>query len=489
MVQRARYPEVPRTRTAEARLARMRVAQQAVRDLLPQRPALGDGRSRRFLRVDIPAGDEFAAELATLEALAQRATLITGAVFSNAQWRVEVDILVRRPEGTYLPVIVSNHRVARASQNHTTAVVATGRLGLGEPVDAQFRLRHHAVDGYRLGLAARALAELDLDSGWGGTIGQDRSRAFLERTASFQPALDAALHLRLPDQPRRVKECSTCRFWPRCDVELTASDDISLVLPGDRAQPYREQGIGTVKELIDAQLGEPSALAHAWREGIPLLRRVDAVTAPRADVEVDVDMEAYLDQGAYLWGVFDGQDYHAFATWEPLGGDAEAENFARFWARLQELRRQAHSEGRSFASYCWSAHGENHWMRMSARRFGGQRFADVVVPSEADVMEFIGSPDWVDMFAEVRRQLVGPYGLGLKVVAPVAGYSWADGDFDGEESVNARRVARGVDKQALETRSRLLRYNEDDCRATARVREWMRAGAPGTPPISGRRDD
>ena len=77
----------------------------------------------------------------------------------------------------------------------------------------------------------------------------------------------------------------------------------------------------------------------------------------------------------------------------------------------------------------------------------------------------------------------GPYGLGLQVVAPVAGYTWADGDFDGEESVNARRVARGVDKQALETRSRLLRYNEDDCRATARVREWMRAGAPGTPLI------
>ncbi|WP_260452859.1 TM0106 family RecB-like putative nuclease [Corynebacterium testudinoris] len=468
----------------------MLVAREAVLALLPQRRALGDGRSRRFLRVDVPGEDAFAAELATLEALAQRATLITGAVFSTAQWRVEVDILVRRPDGLYMPVIVSNHRVARAAQGHSTPVLATGRLGLGEPVEGQFRLRHHAIDGYRLGLAARALAEMDLDSGWGGTIGQDRTRAFLERTASFQPALDKALDLPLPRRPRRVKECATCRFRPLCDVELTELDDISLVLPGDRAEPFREQGITTVQELIDARwLGEPAALAKAWREGIPLLRRVDAVEAPRADVEIDVDMEAYLDQGAYLWGTFDGRDYRAFATWEPLGGDAEAENFARLWAWLEQKREQAHRDGMTFAAYCWSAHGENHWMRMSARRFGGRRFTDVTVPTEAEVVEFISSQEWVDMFDVVRRQLVGPYGLGLKVVAPVAGYAWADGDFDGEESVNARRVARGVDKQALETRSRLLRYNEDDCRATARVREWMRAGAPGTPLIRQYLDD
>jgi len=465
------------------------LARRAVWERLPVGPARGDSRARRFLRIDIPPvpldGDSFGAELATLEAVAAQATLITGAVFATDSWRVDVDILARQPDGTYLPVIVSNHRVARSAEGEATPVIATARLGLGGPLDAPYRLRHHVADGYRLALAARAVEDLGVDGGWGAAIGQDRTRAFLTPTAPLQPALTAALAEitpeRLPTVPRRVKECASCRFWPMCEPELVAMDDISLFLPGDRARAFRDRGITTVTGLIDADLGEPSRLARAWRDGVPLLRRTDTVTAPRADVEIDVDMEAYLDQGAYLWGAFDGAEYHPFATWTPLGGDDEAENFARFWAWLQARRAQAHDLGLSFAAYCWSNHGENHWLTMSARRFGGRRYGDVVVPDEQEVAEFIASDEWIDLFRTVRSQLIGPFGLGLKVVAPEAGYTWADGDFDGEESVNARRLARGVDTQAMEMRERLLRYNGDDCRATAAVRDWLRRGAPGTP--------
>ncbi|MFC6146667.1 TM0106 family RecB-like putative nuclease [Corynebacterium nasicanis] len=479
-VQRLRHPEVPRTRTALMRLARVEAAHAAVWELLPTRPARGD--RRRFLRIDIPPvphdADSFSAELATLEALAAEADLITGAVFTGGtgtEWRVDVDILVRRPHGDYLPVIISNHRVARADESSTTPVIATSRLGLGEPVEGRFRLRHHVADGHRLALAARALEDIGVDCGQGAVIGQDRSRAFLAPTAPLQPALSAALEQELPSFPRRVKECASCRFWPLCEQELQAADDISLYLAGDRARTWREQGITTVAGLIDADLGEPSRLARAWRDGVVLLAKVDEVQAPTADVEIDVDMEAYLDQGAYLWGAFDGREYHSFATWVPLGGEAEAANFARFWHWLMGQRDRAHAAGQSFAAYCWSNHGENHWLTMSARRFAGMEG----IPPEAEVAAFISSPEWIDVFRLVRAQLVGPGGLGLKVVAPEAGYTWEDGDFDGEESVNARRVARGTDAAALEARRRLLRYNEDDCRATAAVRAWLRAGAPG----------
>lgn len=480
-VQRFVHPEVPRTRAARMRLERVAAARDAVHALLPARPARGD--RQRFVRVDVPPvphdTDPFPAEMATLEALASEANLITGAVFTGrsvgVDWRVDVDLLVRRPDGTYLPVIISNHRVARADDRVTTPVIATARLGLGGPVPGPFRLRHHVADGYRLALAARALADIGVDSGVGGAVGQDRSRAFLAPTGPLQPALQAALEQELPTFPRRVKECASCRFWPLCEKELVDADDISLYLAGDRARKWREEGITTVSALIEADLGEPSRLAAAWRDGVVLLRKVDEVSAPRADVEIDVDMEAYLDQGAYLWGAFDGESYHSFATWLPLGGEAEATNFARFWRWLMGRRAAAHAAGQSFAAYCWSNHGENHWLTMSARRFAGVEG----VPTEEEVREFISSPEWIDVFRLVRAQLVGPGGLGLKVVAPEAGYTWEDGDFDGEESVNARRISRGSNAAAREARRRLLRYNEDDCRATAAVRAWLRAGAPG----------
>lgn len=468
LVQRRAHPEIQPTEASKARAERHVAAVEAAMANLPVK-APG-----RFRRIDLE-GDEWERSMATLEALAYGYTHITGAIFATGEWKVEIDLLLREGEA-YTPIIVSNHRVARRNENARTLAVPTHRVGLSEPLEVPYKLRHHSVDGYRLAFAARALEDLDLNSGRGGAIGQDRSRVFFTDTARFDVA--SALAQPLPTGPRRVKECATCRFWKLCEPELRARDDISLFLPGDRAKPYREKGIETVQALIDAQLGEPSQLAKAWRVGEPLLRRDKAtqsaqpgLTVPRADVEVDVDMEAYLDQGAYLWGAWYEGEYHAFVTWEPLGGRAEAANFAEFWEWLMGLRAQAHAAGKTFAAYCYSAHGENHWMRMSAKRFGA--------PQLEEVEEFIASPEWVDMFVQVKRNFVGPYGLGLKTVAPVAGFQWPE-DFDGEESVNARREALAGD---MEVRQQILDYNSGDVQATRAVRDFMSAGAPGVPAL------
>ncbi|MCQ9676434.1 TM0106 family RecB-like putative nuclease [Corynebacterium sp. BF-R-2] len=460
LVQRRAHPDTPRTPTGQARAERHAAAIEAALALIPR---TGPGR---FRRIDLE-GTDFERAMATLEALAYGYTHITNAVFSTDEWMVRVELLVRDGEN-YSPVIVSDHRVARPNENGRTLVVPTHRLGLSEPLPAKYKVKHHAIDGYRLALAARGLEEVGLNSGRGATIGQDRSQAFVAETAHYP--VDAALAQPLPEGPRRVKECASCRFWHLCQPELEARDDISLFLPGDRANPYRERGITTVQALIDASLGTPSALAAAWRDGIPLLRR-STISVPRADVEVDVDMEAYLDQGAYLWGARLNGEYIPFVTWEPLGGRAEAENFAEFWEWLMGVRAQAHTEGKTFAAYCYSAHGENHWMRRSAQRFRH--------PVLEEVEEFISSEEWVDMFVHVKRSFAGTAGLSLKTVAPVAGFEWPE-EFDGEESVNARRAALAGDAYA---REQILRYNAGDVTATSVVREWMSAGAPGVPPL------
>ena len=111
-------------------------------------------------------------------------------------------------------------------------------------------------------------------------------------------------------------------------------------------------------------------------------------------------------------------------------------------------------------------------MRMSAKRFGS--------PALAEVEEFISSDEWVDMFVHVKRNFAGPYGLGLKTVAPVAGFQWPE-NFDGEESVNARREALAGD---MKVRQQILDYNSGDVQATRTVRDFMSAGAPSVPALS-----
>lgn len=105
-------------------------------------------------------------------------------------------------------------------------------------------------------------------------------------------------------------------------------------------------------------------------------------------------------------------------------------------------RYAAEQAGQTFGAFCYSAHGENHWLRFSARRFHGKVEG---VPSEAEVLAFIQSGQWHDVFVAVKNNLVGPEGLGLKVVAPAAGFSWEANDVDGEASVNLYREAVGLD--------------------------------------------
>lgn len=471
--QRRTHPDTPELPDALIRQPQYDAARAAVFDLLPTKRAMGDGRRKAFVRVDVDAG--VGGSVDTQKALKRRAHVITNATLSGeidgVPAEADVDVLVRTTRG-YAPVIISNHRVARQHPEATLQMVPTARLGLAAPMQVHAKARHHTVDGYRLAMAHLLLG--DLADGRGAVIGQDRTRAYLAEPERYVPALISALRAPTPAEPKRLKQCATCRFWPLCRARLEELDDISLLLPGGRGDVWRERGIHTVQSLIDEAPPETASLARAWRKGVPVLRRPGAVAVPRADVEIDVDMEAYLDQGAYLWGAFDGELYRPFVTWEEVGGRAEEEAFTAFWAWLMGQRAEAHAAGKTFAAYCYAAGGENHWLRSSAKRFASV--------DEADVAAFIASDEWVDVFAHVKRHLVGTEGLGLKVLGPVVGFTWEDDDVDGERSVALRRAARLGDEDA---RAMLLRYNEDDCRATRAVREFLTAGAPGVPLVGG----
>lgn len=530
------------------------------------------------------------ADLATLEAIAAGADLIVGAVlrherppgdraFSGIVEESRPDLLVRLGDG-YLPVIIAAHKLLEPRRRRTEAarILPVARLGrpgvLGRPlhtsivVDEKLKLRHNAADAVQLGQAAALLHRLGASCGLVGGIGADPTRVVIvdegPRVAAYRTALRrarATIHAierheaatssssetktgepsppvpkidgnewrigQWPLAPRKIRECRSCRWREACEDELRAADDISLLLPGNRGDEYREAGITTIRQLArDDGAGEHRHLALLSVFGEPAALRVEKTSAPRADAEIDVDLEAYPGHGAYLWGAWTPDDgYVPHVTWAPpgpagLGGDAEAENFARFWDWLMARRAAAHAAGRTFRVYCWAAEGENHWLRHSAKRFAGMEFVVagdasageagvgeagagapariIAVPDIADIERFISSDEWVDLFRVTKRQLISPAGLGLKVVAPMAGFTWRDDDADGEASLSFYRDAVGIGAGAgdgagavdgasdgggtggglnpADARAKLLRYNADDCRSTAVVREWLDSG-------------
>ncbi|MGE3285679.1 MAG: TM0106 family RecB-like putative nuclease [Pseudonocardia sp.] len=443
--------------------------------------------------------------------------------------RGSAELLVRRPEGGYLPVIVVHHRITDPGSGAHTTPLPEVALHRAAP-DPERRVRSHARDLLRLAhlhrmLRAASWAPAEEAVCAGGVIGLDADVVvWHDLAAEHWPGGRSTIDeydLRFADRaavavaarsggpalaaPSRINECRRCPWWPTCEAELSRAQDVSLVARGEPAAALRDLGVRSIRDLAQIDpatppgpvpgppLGDLVALARAWLRGLAVVRRVERVPVPRADVEVDVDMESFGESGAYLWGALlrhpggrrDGDEedgYRAFATWEPLPTQDEARSFAEFWAWFREVRRRAHASGRTFAAYCYNADAENRWLLGSARRFAGLPG----VPAVAEIEEFIGSPAWVDVFALVSEWFLCAHGKGLKVVAPVAGFAWRDAEAGGENSMRWYRDAVGADGAPPDPgqRQRLLDYNADDVAATLALREWMCSPAVEAVPLA-----
>jgi len=452
----------------------------------------------------------------TLRAFAEGARYIWGALMPvdpAGHRRGGVDILVHTGRG-YVPILVVRHRITDRGAGAPT----TGLTDL-DPAhrasDEERKIRSQPRDQLRLVHLRRmlqALGHADESQALGGVIGLDADVVvWHDLTAGTWPGGRSALteyQIRFEDrlavataaangdeplaEPSRILECRRCPWWPTCEGVLTETRDVSLVVRGEDAVELRRTGVSTIDALaaLDPQ-GEPPemnwtgvtypdavVLARAWLADLAMVRRVDKVDVPRADVEVDVDMESFGDAGAYLWGVLlSGADiglpqgYRAFATWEPLPTDDEARSFAEFWTWLQDVRERCEAAGLTFRAYCYNALAENRWLFGSVERFGEYPG----IPSKGTIQSFVDSEEWVDLFRSVTDQFLCSHGKGLKVIAPVAGFSWRDPEAGGEASMRWYRDAVGMDGEIPDDlqRERLLRYNEDDVLATRALREWM----------------
>jgi predicted RecB family nuclease len=497
--------------------------------------------------------------------LTDRPAFVWGARLSSGDRHGVVDLLVRAPDGGYLPVVVKGHRTLDPGEGAACSPLADPLRTGGRP---ERRMRAHHADGLALAHLTRLLDDLGLSSAdrRGGVIGKggpaadpswDDGSAIVwhrldrpqEATASTgappsnggsgarpanggplptgSPAGEAApgpslleeYDARFADRlavavaaatrrpalavPSRISECRRCPWWPRCSVELEAAHDVSLVVAGGDVDILHAAGIRTYDELAGLPADVAAALpltaiapaearvrAVAVREGIPLIRRSAPVRPQRADVELDVDMESYLDDGAYLWGTYLSgrplEGFHAgyrpFVTWEPLAEPGTGENFAAFWRYLTALRSAAADAGATFAAFCYSRMAEERWL------FGlPQRFPDVPgMPAQPEIADFCRSPQWVDVYAELRQWFVVPGSLRLKAVAAVSGFAWRDPEPSGENSMAWYRTAVTDPDPAVAaaSRERLLRYNEDDVLATLSLRRWMTAESWRVPTVA-----
>jgi predicted RecB family nuclease len=321
-----------------------------------------------------------------------------------------------------------------------------------------------------------------------------------------------------PTSPYWHRECMECPYSEHCESQLEAGDDVSLTRFTNLEQQVnlREQGVKTRAQLarldplrarqarskvLTAQteyeredflartINNLDELIYRSRAHVrgSSLRMVDSsrMGCPTADVEVDVDMESYGDV-TYLWGAsvtlnrpLEGikSGYRAFVEWGDLTSEMEARIFRDFWSWYSDLRQRCEEQARTLAAYCFWAQAENGAMNRAV----AEPLSDG--PTIHDLERFRNGPDsqWVDLHEQAKWQIQTEGPLGLKQLAGAAGFQWRDANPSGEASMLWFEIASGTDAEAAASRQRILEYNEDDCRATKALRDWLNGPAKDLP--------
>lgn len=438
---------------------------------------------------------------------------------------------------TYAPLVIKNHEVTEAAVTRRLFEGSLERLvpsdgvvreGLGLRASTAVRRDVLLLDGATRILQAfdaadpatrGALVDRNLRLWWLDLSSPTYSRSNLAAYDDFYRervdalnALDAWFDTggAFPTTPYWHRECLTCEFSDHCQEELESVDDVSLTRFTSLPQQFalRDHGVTTREQLarLDPLLARSARAGHVAKDTDAVevrlgrkfdrlddliyrarshvrdsaLRILDAsrMGCPTADVEVDVDMESY-DEATYLWGAnvtlntpVEGvsSGYTTYVEWGPLTPEAEARNFAAFWRWLTCLRETCDSQGKSFAAYCFWAQAEDGAMNRAVTT----PVPDGPTTDDLDRFRQSTPPVWIDLhdLAKVQIQTEGP--LGLKQLATSAGFEWRDENPSGEASMLWYEVAtRAEGDVAALSRQRILDYNEDDCRATKALRDWL----------------
>jgi len=260
-------------------------------------------------------------------------------------------------------------------------------------------------------------------------------------------------------------------------------------------QVLNEAGVHAVADLVRFTDADTTAVGGFIAKRIldaraplgpePVYRRpgVDELTVPRADIEIDIDMEN-VNEGVYIWGALINDrtkpdtkpEYIPFVSWEPINDEEELEVFLAMWNWLTTQRDQAKDNGLTMKAYVWHEPAENYHLRRISEAANSRL--------EEQVENLINSDVWVDLKRVFEKSWITGGSVGLKSIAPLAGFEWDVDDPGGGLSMVKYDEAVAVDPQSADAaREWILDYNRGDVEATSVIREWLTADGSAWPEV------
>lgn len=318
----------------------------------------------------------------------------------------------------------------------------------------------------------------------------DRTRGVKSPTSLWQDYQDyleqarAIVSKALPTRLALAGYCAQCHWNSKCQADARNLDDLTLIPAVGRSK--RDALATTFPTVLALAKADPEAhvdgkktsfakigadslrtfvkRAHLLKNpelGAYLKRPVEL---PTAEWEIFFDIEDDPFSGlCYLHGFLErragsGEETYTGFFIEALDAKSERELFARALAYLRSRPDRV--------LYYYSPHERTIWRQLQ------KRFPDVANAAEIEaIFDTVRSVDL--LYRVVNTASEWPtHNHTIKSLATRLGFQWRDENPSGAASIEW--FARWADSRDETYKSRLLRYNEDDCRATRVLLDGIR---------------
>jgi uncharacterized protein len=205
--------------------------------------------------------------------------------------------------------------------------------------------------------------------------------------------------------------------------------------------------------------------AQAIIKNEPILVNPSVLQFPANTIEIFLDLEGTdqpdlegdIEPVDYLIGVIlckDGSDkYHSFVAWHIHDEEKMFRYFISF-LKTQE----------DYVIYHW--HNYEHW---HVKRLG-KRYN-----LEEEVEKFV-FPSMLDLHRIATKAFTFPtYTNGLKDIASFLGFKWRHADINALDAIAYYFKYQTDPEQYREKIQAVIDYNEDDCRATKVIKDWLKS--------------
>lgn len=305
--------------------------------------------------------------------------------------------------------------------------------------------------------------------------------------------VEAALRDELRNDPAMCGSCKDCGWYASCKSWAKENDDLTqLFYVGRTARDTVRYDLrsGRIDDLlgrdIDAIVSQKKAdksflkgigeatLTKMFARGRLMKSGGDPVLYARYDLpevgtELFFDIETDPTQDfVYLHGFWvrdrDGERFQHFTATE-----ISPENEREFWKRSLDFMLSFDAD--DVAVYYYSAYEKTTYRQLQ------RKYPEVI--TEADLESLFARPNVIDLYTDfIFKSTDWPLGsYGIKAIAQYLGFRWRDETPSGALSIQWFNEYLTTGNEAL--LERVLEYNEDDCKATMIVKDYLKQRMDG----------